>query len=382
MANTYLESKPRYEVLDGLRGVAALCVVTFHMLECYSSNVTESFMAHGYLAVDFFFALSGYVLGYAYQDRWDKMSYKDFFKRRVTRLHPMLVMGVLIGIIFFYYSGSVEVFNAVDSTPWYFLLLQALLTLFCIPFTKSWDIRGWGELSSINGPVWTLMYEYIANFLYAFVFRFLPIWGLGILAAGAAVCSTDLALNLNIFGNLADEGYFNNLNGGFVLDPEHVYRGFTRLLYPFLIGLIMSRLGKMIKSDHGFLITSVLLLMMFGMPRIGGDARIIDGAFQLFSVLFLFPLVLIIGAGSNVTGKVSSKICRFMGEISFPLYITHYPILYMHMSWAQRHLDSPVGTHVFVALTTALLAIMVAWASLKLYDIPVRTWLKEHWLKK
>ncbi|MCQ2134327.1 MAG: hypothetical protein MJY88_05100 [Bacteroidales bacterium] len=71
-----------------------------------------------------------------------------------------------------------------------------------------------------------------------------------------------------------------------------------------------------------------------------------------------------------------------MGEISFPLYITHYPILYMHMSWAQRHLDSPVGTHAFVALTTALLAIMVAWASLKLYDIPVRTWLKEHWLKK
>ena len=53
----YLESKPRYEVLDGLRGVAALCVVGFHMMECYSADITNNIMAHGYLAVDFFFAL-------------------------------------------------------------------------------------------------------------------------------------------------------------------------------------------------------------------------------------------------------------------------------------------------------------------------------------
>ncbi len=331
--------------------------------------------------MNFFFALSGYVLCYSYQDRFDLLGYKGFFKRRITRLHPMLLIGILMGIIFFYYSGSTEVFHAVDSTPWYFLMLQAFLTLLCIPFPQSWDIRGWGELSSINGPVWTLIYEYIANILYAFIFRFLPTWGLAILALGAAVCSTDIALNMNIFGNLTDKDYFYYINGGFVLTPEHIYLGFTRLLYPFLIGLIMSRVGKMIKSNHGFLITSLIVFGMFNMPKFDGGGNIIDGAYQLACVLILFPIILVIGAGSKVTGKMSTKVCKFLGDISFPLYITHYPVLYMHMSWAQRHLDLPVSTHVFVAITTTILVIMIAWASLKLYDIPVRAWLKEHWLK-
>lgn len=261
-------------------------------------------------------------------------------------------------------------------------MLQAILTLFCIPFPKSWDIRGWGELSSINGPVWTLIYEYIANILYAFIFRFLPIWGLAILALCAAVCTSDIALHLNIFGNLTEADYFYYINGGFVFNPEHVYIAFTRLLYPFLIGLLMSRMGKVIKSKHGFLITSLIVFGMFNVPKYMGGGNIIDGAYQLCCVLILFPVVLVIGAGSKVTGKVSSKVCKFLGDISFPLYITHYPVLYMHMAWAQRHVDAPVGTHIFVGITTTIFVILNAWAALKLYDLPVRAWLKEHWLKK
>ena len=68
-ANVYLDSKPRFEILDGLRGVAALCVVLYHMVECYPSEIVGAFMTHGYMAVDFFFALSGFVIAYAYDDR-------------------------------------------------------------------------------------------------------------------------------------------------------------------------------------------------------------------------------------------------------------------------------------------------------------------------
>lgn len=74
MKGVYLESKPRYEILDGLRGVAALVVVCYHLIECYPAEQVNKFFSHGYLAVDFFFALSGFVLGYAYDDRWGKMS--------------------------------------------------------------------------------------------------------------------------------------------------------------------------------------------------------------------------------------------------------------------------------------------------------------------
>ena len=84
---TYLASKPRYEILDGLRGVAAMIVVAYHLFETYSAGPVHQILNHGYLAVDFFFVLSGFVIGYAYDDRWDRMSIKDFFKRRLVRLH-------------------------------------------------------------------------------------------------------------------------------------------------------------------------------------------------------------------------------------------------------------------------------------------------------
>ena len=69
-----LKSKPHYEILDGLRGVASIIVLAFHLLEAHAANAFAQVINHGYLAVDFFFLLSGFVVGYAYDDRWGKMS--------------------------------------------------------------------------------------------------------------------------------------------------------------------------------------------------------------------------------------------------------------------------------------------------------------------
>ena len=74
MTPASLAQKPRYEILDGLRGVAAIIVVAYHILETYSSGSIDQILNHGYLAVDFFFVLSGFVIGYAYDDRWKKIS--------------------------------------------------------------------------------------------------------------------------------------------------------------------------------------------------------------------------------------------------------------------------------------------------------------------
>ena len=90
----FADTKPHYDILDGLRGVAAITVVWFHLFEAYATSHLDQRINHGYLAVDFFFMLSGFVIGYAYDDRWKKkMSVKDFLKRRLIRLHPMVVMG-------------------------------------------------------------------------------------------------------------------------------------------------------------------------------------------------------------------------------------------------------------------------------------------------
>ena len=120
-ATGYLASKPRYEILDGLRGVAAMIVVAFHLLETYSKGPAYQVLNHGYLAVDFFFVLSGFVIGYAYDDRWNCMSLKGFFKRRLVRLHPMVIMGSLIGALFFYFGSAA--FPMIAGVQWWDCLL-------------------------------------------------------------------------------------------------------------------------------------------------------------------------------------------------------------------------------------------------------------------
>ena len=88
------------------------------------------------------------------------------------------------------------------------------------------------------------------------------------------------------------------------------------------------------------------------------------------------------GAGSQIKGEKSAKVCTVLGELSYPLYITHYPLMYMQMSWAWSHPEAPVYAHVMVAVGCFLLSIAMAYACLKLYDLPVRKWLTENWLKK
>ena len=170
--NQYLASKPRYEIHDGLRGVAALTVIIFHLFETYSKGPVFQIVNHGYLAVDFFFVLSGFVVGYAYDDRWDKMSIGSFFKRRLIRLHPMVVVSTLIGASFFYLQDC-DAFSNISQTGAGKFLLCILLGILMIPAGKNLDIRGWGETNGFNGPNWTLTYEYVANILYAFFFRHL-----------------------------------------------------------------------------------------------------------------------------------------------------------------------------------------------------------------
>lgn len=75
------------------------------------------------------------------------------------------------------------------------------------------------------------------------------------------------------------------------------------------------------------------------MPRIGGETHMwMNGAYEAFCVLLLFPLIVSIGAGSEINGKRSVSICKFLGEISYPLYVTHFPLIYMQIAWAKDSL--------------------------------------------
>ena len=134
----FADTKPHYELLDGLRGVAAILVLFYHVFEglafAEATNGAGSGLIttlnHGHIAVDFFFILSGFVISYAYDDRWGKMSTWQFFKRRLIRLHPMLVMGALIGVIAFAIVGFEKWDGTVASTGW--VMVAMLFTMFIL----------------------------------------------------------------------------------------------------------------------------------------------------------------------------------------------------------------------------------------------------------
>ena len=119
------------------------------------------------------------------------------------------------------------------------------------------------------------------------------------------------------------------------------------------------------------------------MPRIGGMENMwMNGAYEAFCILIICPLIVAIGAGSDIKGKKSVAVCTFLGEISYPLYITHFPLVYMQIAWANNHPDAPLGTVICLSVSIFILSVGLAYGSLKLYDIPVREWLKKHWLMK
>lgn len=386
MSNSvYLASKPRYEILDGLRGVAAMLVVAYHLLETYFHSAPNQPINHGYLAVDFFFVLSGFVIGYAYDDRWDRMSTLNFFKRRLIRLHPMVIFGTMLGAALFYF-GECTSFSIISSTPWYVVLLIMLWAFTIIPIPASMDIRGWAETNPLNGPVWSLQWEYIANILYALIFRRLSKVALGVCVAFFAILTVVLCLNIDVTGWLSMRDYASyTVIGGWSLTPDQLQIGITRLLYPFFCGLLVSRVGKLIKVKNGFWWCSLLVIVALCMPWMGisetGDGRWTNGLYEAVCIIVVFPLIVAMGAGSSVAGSKSAAINKFLGEISYPIYITHFPLIYMQIAWADNHPDAPAATHIFVSACIFLLAIAVAYASFKLYDVPVREWLKKKLFK-
>ncbi len=377
---SYLQSKPRYEILDGLRGVAAIMVVAFHLFESYAGgDHTNQILNHSYLAVDFFFMLSGFVIAYAYDDRWDKMSLTDFFKRRLVRLHPMIVVGSLIGGALFYLSGG-EFFPLVFETPWWKMLLLTLLGCLMIPALPSWDIRGWKELNSLNGAGWSMMFEYITNIIYALVIRRFSNCALGALVALSSLLTLDVVLKIDTFNLLGNMPAYTVI-GGFGLAPDQLYIGFARLLYPFFMGLLLSRLGKFITIKRAFEWSSFILIIVFAMPHIGGKTHMyLDGIYNALIILLIFPLVVLIGAGSRINGARSLKTCNFLGAISYPLYITHYPWIYFHINWVNEHKHLPLSVHICVSIGLFIVAFAIAYATMCLYDIPIREWLKRRFL--
>lgn len=371
-SSAFADTKPHYELLDGLRGVAALLVVFYHIFEGFSfagGGTLITVINHGYLAVDFFFILSGFVIGYAYDDRWKKnLTLKGFFKRRLIRLHPMIVMGAVIGCITFFIQGGVKWDGTQVATS--AVMLALLLAMFFIPAYPGagYDVRGNGEMFSLNGPSWSLFFEYIGNILYALFIHRLSNKALTVLVIL-------LGVGLSWFA-LSDVVGYGMIGVGWTLDGLNFWGGMLRMLFPFTLGMLISRNFRPFKVRGAFWICSVILLVLFCVPYVEGHSPVcLNGVFEMVCIVVIFPMLVCLGASGQTTDKRSTRICKFLGDISYPLYAIHYPLMYLFYAWLIENKLYTLGETWPITALVYFGSIVLAYLCLKLYDEPVRKWL-------
>ncbi len=371
-SSAFVDSKKHFKILDGLRGVAAIMVVLFHILEVYAGgDHTKQWINHGYLAVDFFFVLSGFVMAHAYDDRWDKMSIKDFFKRRLIRLHPLIVLGMVIGALCFYFGAS-EMFPKIADTSFWKLILVMIIGFTLIPIPISMDIRGWNEMHPLNGPAWSLFLEYVANILHAVILRKLSNTILAILVFIAAIALIQLA----VFSPNGD------IIGGWSVEIEQLRIGFTRLMYPYMAGMLLRRSMRFGNFNNSFFWSSLLLIIVLSFPRVGGyDHLWANGLYDSLSVILVFPIIIYVGASGTLKGKFADKVCTFLGDVSYPIYIIHFPFIYIYYAWISNN-GLSMHQGLSVGLGLLVLSIILSYVALKFYDEPIRKWLANKFLNQ
>ncbi|MCX2738641.1 acyltransferase family protein [Pontibacter anaerobius] len=337
-------------ILDGLRGIAALAVVIFHFMEwVYPPDSGKNFIGHGFLAVDFFFCLSGFVIGYAYDDRLGRMGIMEFFKARLIRLHPLVILGSVMGLLALLFDPFAAYTGEYGTGR---LILVFLSSAFLIPFPVM-EERAF-NLFGLNAPSWSLFWEYVANIVYALILYRLSRRYLVVLTvlAGVALCCVSYRAG-NLLGGWAGENFWD---------------GGARIAYSFSAGLLIYRSNWVIKNRIGFIGLAILLSLAFVMPHFEWN-----WVAEAMVVLFYFPLLVALGAGSSLSLGLE-KFCVFSGKISYPLYMTHYAAIWMFGNYFTS--SKPGANELFlIVLTGTVLLVGIAYVVMVVYDIPVRRYL-------
>lgn len=373
----FADSKPHYVLLDALRGVCALCVVYYHIFEGFATSPQEEQFNHGYLAVDFFFILSGFVIGYAYDDRWPQMGLRAFFRRRLIRLHPMVVMGTLIGLATYLIQGA-ETWDGAHPNPLQIVLaaVMGMLMLPCWPGCRA-DVRGNGEMFSLDGPQWSLFFEYIGNILYALIIHRLPtrvlrIWtlllGIGLIAMA-----------------LSDVSGSYSIGVGWTMAESGLPGGLLRMLFSYSLGMLLARnqrLHHLTLPLPAIIAAAFVLIGCFSVPYIGGQSHPeCNAIYDCLCLMVVFPIVLLTGANIKSIGDRMTRVSHFLGHLSYPLYMVHYPLMYLFFSYIWEHQLS-FSQAWPIALLTYLGSLLLGWLVYRLYDAPVRKWLTNRLVRR
>lgn len=346
--------KEHFAVLDGLRGIAAIAVIIFHFMEFIRPDYNDNFIAHGYLAVDLFFCLSGFVIAFSYDSRISQRGVMWFIGRRVIRLHPLVILGAFLGLLAFIFDPFSSLYAKYGTEA---ALLMAASAATLIPWP---DVpERYNNLFYMNPPTWSLFWEYVASLAYAL---FLVRLSNRVLAGLAVMGAAGLIYTAAHFGNLA-VGW-----GG-----ENALAGSARVFYSFLAGILLFRSGWVVNNPLGPVSVGGMLLAAFLIPWSDSANATVDP----IVVILFFPLLVAIGAGAEATGSARSA-CDFLGDISYPLYMMHYPFLWLFLGYLETEKPSPLLLSALVPVLVVAL-IILSYGILVAFDLPVRRYVLEKW---
>ena len=261
------------------------------------------------------------------------------------------------------------------ATSW--VMLALLCAMFFIPAVPGagYDVRGNGEMFSLNGPSWSLFFEYIGNILYALFIHRLSNKALTVLVA---LTGAGLA-----WFALTDAVGYGMIGVGWTLDGMNFWGGLLRMLFPFSLGMLLSRNFRPVFIKGAFWICSLVLIVLFCVPYIEGNSPVcLNGVYEMICIALIFPVLVWIGASGKTTDRKSTRVCKFLGDISFPLYAIHYPLMYLFYAWLIEHKLYTLGEAWQMALVVYIGSIILAYICLKCYDEPIRKKLIQKFLSK
>lgn len=344
-------------VLDSFRGLFALLVVIFHFPAVFW-GASSPIVRHGYLAVDFFFILSGFVLARRY---WDAIAtgadVTAFARDRVWRLVPLHLIGVAGAAVLTLAHHLIKPETALPVS-----LADILSTL---TLTQS---LGLGSSHELNEPNWSLSAEMIAYGLFVIVLL---------------LSRAQEGLRLALFAALSVIG----LAGIVMIGSESVaYLDITRLgvvrgLFGFFAGVLLWRASRALTPAPQA--TRATLCEVAALTLFVLGYALVDVATP--ATLLLLPIMMVtISVFASARGGVSQRLSHpaflWLGQRSFAIYILHYPVV-----WAMKvvlkplmgRLDSiaPALTPAFATLWLALtlaLVLIVADLAHRLVERPLR----------
>jgi len=326
-----------------MRGLAALTVLCHHIEREYSLSFG---FPYGYMAVDFFFLMSGFVIAGAYEPRMDRrMRLASFLAVRLKRLYPLIFLGALFGL-----AAAVSRHYGQQTLIW-----GGVSALTIVPLLWSAEV-----LFPINIPEWSLFYELVSNLLHRVLRPVLTLWVVG------------LCVLLSILGLGVAGWKLHALANGW--SPGTFWGGLPRAFFSYFLGVLIYRL-----TSKGWLRIPSLplplpMLAFVAFVTLAGvmGHRVPASAYWLVGVAVVFPIIFLFVVNAGMP-KGFSRIAVGLGDLSYPLYAVHVPLLVLadpmvlHFTGAQRIAAGAAAAGAVVIIALLLNAF---------YDKPVRRMLE------